>query len=162
MPLRQSQQNNLDSKTLDFAQVMEREVYELVHHSPGGAHTLSIRLGYPSMEALANEVCLTNERAKFGAVDFFIALLKTGNYRSLDVLDSMLGRKQVKQARFDNLFKALAALGSEQSDVNSVVLEALADGELSPREKVEINKEIAEARAALDQLQQMVNCHGGA
>lgn len=162
MPLRESIKNCLDHRTLASVDMFEQALYELVHHSAGEIGTLSGRMGYSSPEALANEVCLTNQRFKFGALEMMVALLKVPSRdreRFLTTLDSLVGRGEVSSHKrhCSSLMRAFTALGKEHNDVTTALFESLEfDGELDDRERLamvaELDDVIDKANEAKDAL----------
>lgn len=149
MALRSSIREALDHKTLSDVEMFEQMIFDLVHGSGGGVGSLAGRMGYvgkAGSESLQNEVCATNSRFKFGALELFVALVKVpvrDRERFLNSLDSLLGREAVCSVSYESVMGELAALGKEQNDVNTAVFKSLeGDNHLDQRERVAISKEL--------------------
>jgi hypothetical protein len=155
--LRDSQLKVLDAETIGKLQVLEIEMQDMVKHAQGGAALLARRMGYTSQEGLSNEVCPTNRLSKFGALDFFLAVMQTRNTRVLDVFDAMIDRNQVGIASVGSLHSAIGQLTKELSDVVTVVIEASDDGDISPNESKQINKELDDLSNVIKAIRAHVN-----
>ncbi|CAN8142664.1 hypothetical protein THIOSC15_590007 [uncultured Thiomicrorhabdus sp.] len=150
MPLRESIKNGLDHKTLGEVEMFEQMLHDLIHKSGGGICSLAGRMGYMGAAgeiSLGNEVCPTNQQAKFGALELFVALVKVpkrDRERFMGNLDAMLGRDMVANhaVHYGSIMQGMAALSHELNEVNAAVFDSLADdGKLSQRERMFIAKE---------------------
>jgi hypothetical protein len=89
----------------------------------------------------------------------FVAVLDvTGDLSPLETLVAMFGCTLTRKALPQSLSLMAAVLSAdvEHGDVTRAIQSALADGRLTDRDRLTIRKEINEARAALDALEDVV------
>lgn len=110
-------------------------------------------------QSLRNKVSPTNEHAKFSVQEWRSMMMITSDFRSLEVLAEQLGFhvKTKEQAQCSTILSSLLMFNKEQGDIASAIFDALEDGKITPREKVNIENEIRDAQKALDIVKASVN-----
>jgi len=134
------------------------EVFVALHQvalrSKGGITGLANRLG-KRQQVLINKLNPADDIHQPTLGEFSAIIGATGDVGPLELLCAVHGGRFVTRAeeRSGSVLEALLHAVSEQGDVVRAVERAMADGQISDRERVEILREIAEERHALTVLE---------
>lgn len=113
-------------------------------------------------QSLRNKVSPTNEVAKVSVQELRSMMLITQDLQPLRVLANDFGLKLVgTDIPTVSVFDALLIVGKEQGDVASRVQEAFQDNFISTKEYCDVEKEVEEAKNALDTLLKAVRLQKG-
>ncbi len=114
------------------------------------AHKIGI--GY---QILINKVNASNESNKLTLREAWALVHATNNVSIFRIILEDLGyemRRTVPDTPHIDILGAVLSISSENGDVAQVIQEALADGNISPREKTAIRHEVEENITALERL----------
>lgn len=108
-------------------------------------------------QSLRNKVCPTNEIAKVSVQELRSMMLITQDVQALRVLAHDLGFQLIgHEVKSISVFDALLNFSKEQGDIAASIQVAFADNFFSEREYCDVEKEIQQAKHALDVLLQSI------
>ena len=136
---------------------LELAVHNTAHEAPGGLAGMARDIGVGE-QVLRNKVNPYQDTHRLSLLEALAMMRRGGDLRILDALAAQLGRTinhPLPRSAKALLLEMLAA-DAEHGDVTRKVADALADNKVTQREVGEIRKEISEARAELDLLEQAI------
>ena len=138
---------------------MDNILYAIYQTVPYGyAAKIADQIGM-GQKILANKVNPNNEHHHLQVLELVRLMKVTGDYQALraiaDTFGFRLERKEEKPVK-RNIIAVLLDAEAEHGDVSRTMAEALEDGRLTDREKIQALKQIDEAIEALMDLKQAV------
>lgn len=137
---------------------LDQAIYDIVHKSDIKAKGIADRLGM-THQILINKANPNSDYHKMTVREAHAIQLITGNHAVVSAMQTELNLQERKTAPASVLASVLNA-GKEHGDVLASIQDAMADGQITEREKSEIFKEIDETEAALKLLRESVMSHG--
>lgn len=128
----------------------------------GQAKKLADSIGM-SQKILSNKVNPDNEHHHLHVVELVRLMKAADDYQALRAIADSCGfrlEKKVAAKNGTDIIAVLLDVEAEHGDVARKLADALADGRLTPREKVQVVKEIDEAIEALFNLKQCALSYG--
>ena len=129
-------------------------LHQTARRADGGISGLARRLGKRE-KTLLSKLDPAHDMHQPTLGEFVAILGDTGDLTPLEILCAMFGCKLATRTskRAESVLEAVVEAAVEHGDVVKAVHDALADGKLTPRERDQILREIAEARNALTVLE---------
>ena len=128
-------------------------VQQTALEAPGGAKRLAQVMGL-RYQTLINKCNPHDETHKLTLREALAMMLVTGDTRIIEAMAAELGgtfqSNGPRPGR--DLLSALLNADAEHGDVGRAIRDAFADGQLTARELAEIQREVSEAKRALDEL----------
>lgn len=136
---------------------IELAVHQTAHEAQGGLMGMARDIGIGE-QVLRNKVNPYQDTHKLGLYEAVAMMRRDGDLRILDAMEAEFGRVFVRKVDGSprSLVLEMLAADAEHSDVTRKVVDAMADGRLTVFEAADIRKEIGEARAELDLLEQAI------
>lgn len=134
-------------------------VHQTAHAFQGGLDRLAQMMGMGA-QTLRNKVNPNSDTHRLALREALAMMLQAQDYQILEVLAAECGFTIRSVAGKDQpLLTALLMVQAEHGDVTRSMATALQAGSMTQRKIADIRREISEARAALDVLEQVIS-HG--
>lgn len=136
---------------------IEMAVHQTAHEAPGGLIGMARDIGIGE-QVLRNKVNPYQDTHKLGLYEAIAMMRRDGDLRILNAIAAEFGRTinehVVRTSR--TVVLEMLAESAAQGDVARKVADALGDGRITAAEASAIRKDITEARAGLDLLEQAI------